>query len=396
MSLSALDPTFRDQPNEYIDQLRSFEPVYRDREFDRVVLTRAEDIDMVLNHRALAKDPRKSRPGSYARMIDTIDENYRPSMLFADDPDHKRLRSLVAKAFNLQSADAMRPRILEVANRLLDGIPDPRHFDVVEVYSNPLPTIVIAAALGIDECDQQDFKRWSDSQGHVFNPRRTKEESANMASGREALQQYFAEIIKKRRKDRGTDLISNLISAEEDGQKLTEAEIISLCYLLLIAGNLTTTDLIGNGVLALLKNPDELAKLRAQPELTRNAIEEILRYDSPVTTASRIATRPMNIGGVDIEEGQPITLLLFGANHDPSAHPHPGKFDIARPDAYHSSFGGGSHFCIGAPLARAEAQIAIPLLFARFPKLRLTQGEFPARKSLVSLNGIRTLWVDTD
>jgi cytochrome P450 len=395
-ALSALDPTFRDRPNQYIDQLRSTEPVHRDREFDRIVLTRADDIESVLNDRTLAKDPRKSRPGSFVRMIERVDQDYQPTMLFADPPDHKRLRDLVSKAFNQQSVDAVRPRIVEIADRLLNEIPDPQHFDVIGAYANPLPTIVISAMLGIDEKDQKDFKLWSDSQVHGFNPMRSQADTASLTSGRQALTEYFLEIISQRRRERGTDLISSLISAEEDGQKLTEREIIGVCMLLLAAGNVTTTDLIGNGVLALLENSAELVKMTARPEGVRDAVEEILRYDPPVTNASRIATKPMRIGEVDVEAGQSITALLVGANHDPSVHPNPEKFDIDRPNKRHSSFGGGIHFCIGASLARAEAQIAIPMLFSRFPKLRLTVGEGPTRKSLPSFNGLKSLWVDTD
>jgi hypothetical protein len=396
IALSALDPTFRDHPDLYIDRLRSEEPVHRDREFDRIVLTRAEDVESVLNDRTLAKDPRKSRPGSYMRVIERVEDDYKPNMLFADPPDHKRLRDLVSKAFNQQSVDAMRTRILEIGNRLLDEIPDPNRFDVIAAYANPLPTIVIAAMLGIDDKDREDFKRWSDSQVIGFNPRRTAEETAVLVAGRKALNEYFTGIIDQRRKERGSDLISNLISAEEVGQKLTEREIVEVCILLLIAGNVTTTDLIGNAVMALINNPEERDKLTVRPELIRDAIEEVLRYDSPVVNATRIATRPMQMGGVDIGEGQSITALLVGANHDPAAHSKPEKFDIERQDKKHSSFGGGIHFCLGAPLARAEAQIAIPLLLTRFPKLRLMPGHHPMRKSLPSFNGFESLWVDTD
>jgi cytochrome P450 len=396
LALSALNPDFRDEPNKYIDQLRSTEPVHQDREFDRVVLTRAEDVESVLNDRTLAKDPRKSRPGSYIRLVERVDENYSPSLLFMDLPDHQRLRGLVSKAFNQQSVDAMRPRIAEIANSLLDKIQESPRFDVIEAYANPLPTIVIAVMLGIDERDHPDFKRWSDCMALAFNPIRTAEETAGIESGLKALNQYFSEVIRDRRQERRQDLISNLISAEEDGQKLTEAEIINICGLLLAAGNVTTTDLIGNGVLALLRNPSELAKLTTRPELVRDAVEEMLRYDSPVVNASRIATKPIHMGGVEIEEGQSITAFLSGANHDPSVHPHPHTFDIERPDKRHSSFGGGIHYCLGAPLARAEAQIAIPLLFTRFPKLHLAPDHIPARKSLPGFNGVKSLLVDID
>lgn len=396
IALSALDEAFRDQPNVYIDQLRATEPVHRDREFDRVVLTRAEDIESVLNDRTLSKDPRKSRPGSYMRLVQPVSENYRPSLLFMDPPDHKRVRDLVSKAFNQQSVDAMRPRIAEIADRLLHEIPDSHRFDLMEVYASPLPIIVIAEMLGVHERDHQDFKRWSNSLVYGLSPVRTAEETVQLEAGIQALNQYFSDIIRARREERRQDIISNLISAEEDGQKLTEAEILSICTLLLVAGNLTTTDLIGNGVLALLKNPSELAKLTDRPELCRDAVEEMLRYDPPAMDGRRIATKPMQIGGVEIEAGETIISLLLGANHDPSVHPDPHKFDIERPDKRHSSFGGGIHYCIGAPLARAEVQIAIAQLFKIFPKLRLAPDYIPVRKSFPGFNGLKFLYVETN
>jgi hypothetical protein len=313
-----------------------------------------------------------------------------------DDPDHKRLRDLVSKAFNQRSVDAMGPRISEIAKRLLHEIAQPSRFDVIEEYAKPLPTLVIAEMLGVDGPDQKDFKRWSDAQTHMFNPSRTDEQLASLKWGREALSSYFAETVSKRRKNRGTDLISTLIAAEEEGQQLSEREIISTCHLLLFAGNVTTTDLIGNGVLALLRHPDELAKLRKQPELARKAVEEVLRYDSSVVETKRETTKSMQIDGVTIAAGQTIVSSLLAANYDPSVHTNPHKFDIERTDNRHHSFGGGAHFCLGAPLARAEAQIALPLIFARFPKLRLMSGHIPLRKSLPNFNGLESLWVDTN
>jgi hypothetical protein len=396
IALTALDPTFRERPHEHLDHLREIEPVHLDREFDRVVLTRADDISAVLNDRTLGKDPRKSRPGSFSRVQLGVDGNFQPSLLHMDDPDHKRLRDLVSKAFNQRSVDAMRPRIAEIANRLLHDIPEPSRFDVIEEYANPLPTFVIAEILGVDGPDQEDFKLWSDAQVHLFNPSRTDEQLASLKWGREALNSYFAEAVSKRRKNRGTDLISTLIAAEEEGGQLSEPEIISTCQLLLVAGNVTTTDLLGNGVLALLRHPDELAKLRKQPELARNAVEEVLRYDSSVAEANRVTTKSMQIDGVTIAAGQTIVSSLLAANYDPSRHPNPHKFDIERTDKRHHSFGGGAHFCLGAPLARAEAQIALPLIFTTFPNLRLMPGHTPLRKSLPDFNGLESLWVDTN
>jgi cytochrome P450 len=358
------------------------------------MLTRAQDISSILNDRTLGSDPRKSRPESFSRLQLGVDEKFQPSMLHMDDPDHKRLRDLVSKAFNQRSVDAMRTRIGEIAIRLLDEVVDGSHFDVMEAYAKPLPTIVIAEMLGVDQTDQQDFKRWSDAQGYLFSPARTAEQQASLEWGRDSLGGYLAEVVNKRRKDRGTDLISTLIEAEEEGEQLSEAEIIGVCQLLLLAGNVTTTDLIGNGVLALLRHPRELAKLRTQPELARNAVEEVLRYDSPVVTATRVTTTERQIAGCPVAAGQTITASLLAANYDPSVHSDPGKFDIERANKRHHSFGGGAHFCLGAPLARAEAQIAIPLIFVRFPKLRLMADFTPVHRSFPSFNGLESLWVD--
>ena len=188
----------------------------------------------------------------------------------------------------------------------------------------------------------------------MFNPRRTPEQEAVLAFCDAALTGYFTELIQRRRKERQADLISHLIDAEEAGEQLDEAEIIGVCNALLIAGNVTTTDLIGNAVLALLQHPGELRKLLAEPHLVCSTVEEVLRYDAPVMQGTRIATEAMHIGGCPVAAGQTINAMLYASNRDPEAHPDPKRFDIERPDKRHNSFGGGAHFCIGAPLARAE------------------------------------------
>src|ERR1700741_866099 len=254
-ALTHLDPVFRERPNEYLDMLRSREPVHQDRTFDRLVLTRAADVEAVMNNRNLASDPRKSRPGSFSRLQLNVDEKFRPLILHMDDPDHKRLRDLVVKAFNQAAVDAMRPRITEVASGLLDDIDDPSCFDIMDAYARPLPTIAIALMLGVDTARRHDFKQWSEGKMQMFNPQRTPEQETILASCDAALVGYFTEVIQKRRKERRADLISSLIDAEEDGEQLVEAEIIDVCIALLIAGNVTTTDLIGNAVLALLQHP---------------------------------------------------------------------------------------------------------------------------------------------
>lgn len=396
IALTHLDPVFRVRPGEYLDMLRSREPVHQDRVFDRVVLTRAADVEAVMNSRKLASDPRKSRPGSFSRVQLKVDETFRPLILHMDDPDHKRLRSLVVKAFNPVAVDAMRPRITEVACGLLKEIDDASCFDIMDAYARPLPTIAIALMLGVDTARGDDFKQWSDGKLQMFNPQRTPEQEAILASCNASLTGYFTEVIQKRRKERRADLISSLIDAEEDGEQLDEMEIINVCHSLLFAGNVTTTDLIGNAVLALLQNPNELSKLLAEPNLVRSAVEGVLRYDSPVMQGTRVATKAMQIGGCPVAAGQTINAMLYAANHDPEAHPDPKRFDIERPDKRHNSFGGGAHFCLGAPLARAETQIALSMLFEHFPKLRLRTGRPLERRAMLNFNGLEALWVRAD
>jgi len=314
-------------------------------------------------------------------------------MLHLDDPDHKRLRGLVSRVFNQRSIDAFRPRIRAIAERLLDEVADAPAFDVMDGYAAPLPTIVIAEMLGVDPAQQAQFKRWSDRLIHVFNPMRTPQQTADLHEAEESLAAFFMGAIDQRRAERTADLISALVTAEEEGERLTEMEIVITCNLLLVAGNMTTTDLIGNGVLALLRHPDQLTKLRADPALAAGAVEEVLRYDPPVVQVGRIATSPYEIGGVALEPGESISVSVLAAAHDPAANPEPGRFDIGRDDPRHVSFGGGAHFCLGAPLARAEAQIALPLLFERFPGLAIDEGRPVRRKAAPIFNGLEALWV---
>jgi cytochrome P450 len=396
LQLTALDPVFHECPHEYLDRLRTEDPIHRDTELGRLFLTRFEDVKAVVSDRSLAVDPRKASPDSYSRRVlvgNVPLEAFEPSMLHLDDPDHKRIRGLVSQAFNQRSVDAFRPRIREIADKLLVALSGRDSFDVIADYAAPLPIIVIAEMLGVDAGDLAQFKRWSDARSQIFNPARTPAQSAELAAARQDLDDYFAGAADSRRGRRGTDLISALVEAEELEDRLTQREIVITCNLLLIAGNLTTTDLIGNGVLALLSRPDQLAKLRARPELVSNAIEEILRYDPPVMQAGRLAVEPREIAGIEVQAGEVMTASLLAAGHDPSRHSDPHHFDIERADTSHLAFGGGAHYCLGAPLARAEAQIAIPLLFARFPGLRLDPQDPIEHKRVPVFNGLRALWV---
>ena len=394
--LTAADPVFREHPHEYLDRLRAEDPVHRDDKLGRLFLTRFEDVRAVVSNRALSVDPRKAPPESYLRRILAANEPieaFEPSMLSLDDPDHKRIRGLVSQAFNQRAVDAFRPRILAIAKQLLDTLSGRNAFDVIAEYAAPLPTIVIAQMLGVDAGDFARFKHWSDARSQIFNTARTPEQSAELAAARQGLDDYFVHAVEERRHRRGTDIVSALVSAEESGDRLTQREIVVTCNLLLVAGNLTTTDLIGNGVLALLSYPDQLVKLRAHPELISHAVEEMLRYDPPVAQTSRVVLDPLEIGGTEVKLGEVMTVSLLAAGHDPARHSEPHRFDIERPDTSHFAFGGSAHFCLGAPLARAEAQIAIPLLFERFPSLRLDPQHPIKHKGAPVFNGLTALWV---
>jgi cytochrome P450 len=393
IQLTPFDSAFQRDPHAVLDRLREEAPTLRDEQLKRWFLTRHDDVRAVLRDKELWSDPRKANPDSFVRMVLAPDDN-EPSMLFMDDPGHRRLRGLINKAFTPKAVDAMRPRVRAIADELLNAV-TADEFDLIEALAAPLPVVVIAEMLGLDPNDHASFKRWSDTAvSTFFNPFRSADDNARAEAAGHALDAVFQHNIDARRRKPGADLISAMVLAEEDGDRMTDAEIISQCNLLLIAGNVTTTDLIGNGVKALLDHPDELAKLRRRPELLANAVEEMLRYDSPVTQSGRTANREMTIGGCPIHKGESISVSLAAANHDPAIHPEPHRFDIERQNPSHESFGGGRHFCLGAPLARVEAQETIAALLARYP--RLTPAPRPLQyRTIPGFRGLSAYWVGT-
>ncbi|MEX0786797.1 MAG: cytochrome P450 [Dehalococcoidia bacterium] len=384
IELTALDEAFRRDPYPVLDRLRALDPVHRDEVLHRWVLTRIEDVDRVVNDRAMSVDRRKAAPGTYMRLFEERDE---PSILFLDAPDHTRLRGLVSKAFTPRAVEGMAPRIQEIVDELLDAVAGGPGFDLIGAFAGPLPTIVIAEMLGVDPADRDDFKRWSDESVQGFNPMLTDEERVVVEAAGDAMYEYLQRSIGERRGNPRDDLMSALIAVEESGDQLTNSEIVTMCGLLLAAGNVTTTDLIGNGVYALLRHPDQLAALRDDPALIKNAVEEMLRYDSPVVQTGRIPMSQIDIDGHAVSERESILTSLAAANHDPAAYPHPERFDIKREDTHHHAFGGGVHYCLGAPLARLEAQIAISALVERFPNLRLADVPLEWRR-LPSFRGL--------
>jgi|FLYL01.1.fsa_nt_gi cytochrome P450 len=338
------------------------------------IVTRYAEADAVLTDPRFSADRRKAR-NSFAELMMRRQEEFGPfaqsqTMLTSDPPEHTRLRRLVSKAFTPRAVENLRPRIEEIVEGILDSVAGRRTFDVVETLAYPLPVIVISEMLGVPPEDRARFKQWSDdvvaTLGGAFAPPEV------MERGRKAIEElaaYIGDVIAERRKEPRDDLISGLIAAEENGQVLSEAEIFATTILLLIAGNETTTNLIGNGLLALLQNPGELQTLREDLSLIPSAVEELLRYASPVQGTGRVAMTPLEIAGETVQEGQLVFLLLAAANRDPEKFADPDRLDVRRNPTDHLAFGDGIHFCLGAPLARAEAQIALRALLTRFPKI---------------------------
>jgi len=272
---------------------------------------------------------------------------------------------------------------------------DADEFDLIADFAGPIPTVVIAEMLGVDPQMHADFNRWSDSSVKIaFNPFPAGDELKEGEAARASLDEFFLKEIALRRRDLGNDLLSDMIRAEEEGEKLSEEEIITQCNLLLVAGNVTTTDLIGNGIKALLDHPAQLKKLRENPGLIKNAVEEMLRFDTPVTNSGRIANRTIEIAGCPVLKGDSLTTSLAAANHDPAVYPEPDRFDIERDDTHHQSFGGGRHLCLGAHLARLEAQEAILALLHRYPNLSHSDRGFKYA-SVPSFRGMSCFWVTT-
>lgn len=310
-------------------------------------------------------------------------------MFVMDPPDHTRLRMLVASAFTPRMVEAQRSRIAELVGRLL-AVPTERgEIDLVKELAAPLPAILLADMLGIPADEQELFRDWTMTHIEAIDPVSHVLVSEEGMAARDKLEEYLADIIARRRRDPRDDLISGFIQAEEQGERLTAAELQEMCILLTVAGIETAGNLIGNGMYALLEHPDQLARLRAEPDLIGTAIEELLRYDAPIQLSGRVPTADIEIGGVTLRKNQMVGVMLGGANRDPEEFPDPHRLDLGRTPNNHLAFGRGIHFCLGAPLARVEGAIAIGTLVQRFPKIALAGA--PERRQNVHVRGFVSL-----
>ncbi len=311
-------------------------------------------------------------------------------MLFRDPPDHTRLRGLVSKAFTPRALEAVRPRVVEIVKGLVDNIAGRGEADLITDLALPLPVTVISELLGLPIEDHAQAREWAEAIAQALDPVVTEEHATRADRAVAGLAAYIGGVVAQRRRDPGPDLLSRLIEAEDGAGHLSEAELISTVSLLFGAGHETTRNLIGNGMLALLRNPGELLRLREDPSLIRSAVEELLRYDSPVQLAGRGARADVVIGGERIAAGEPMMLLIGAANRDPAQFPDPDRLDIGRQDVKMLSFGGGIHFCLGAMLARTEAQVAIGTLLARVAHIELATEDLAWRPH-ITLRGLSSL-----
>ena len=390
-----LAPEFIRDPYPHYARLRTTDPMHQTA-FGSFVASRHAEVSLVLRDKRFGKDfaERTIRRYGPKSMEEPVFRSMGHWMLQKDPPDHARLRGLVVKAFTARRVEDMRPRIQQVVDETLDRIIPQGRMDLIEDFAFRLPVTIICDMLGIPEEQRELFYTGSRDGGRLLDPvPLSPEEIAKGNAGNLMAAMYFQQLFDLRRKQPGDDLITQLVQAEEDGSKLSNEELTANIILLFGAGHETTVNLIGNGLLALYRNPDQLALLKANPGLITNAIEEFLRYDSSVQLTGRVALEDIeDLGGKRIPKGENVLCLLGSANHDPAVYPdRPGSLDITRPNVKPLSFGGGIHFCLGAQLARIEAEIAIASLLRRLPDLRLDNAENPQWRPTFVLRGLKEL-----
>ena len=391
--LNPFEPGFFDDPYAQYRRLRELRPVHQS-PLGPWTLTRYEDVSRLLRDPSLSVEDANATDDRRGGLFPDDDRQRRGSLaiLNLDPPDHTRIRRLVNKAFTPRRVEHLVPRVEQLVGKMLDAVAPNRAMDVIGDLAFPLPFAVISEMLGMPEADRDQLRGWSHTLVKTLEPLLTPEEVPELMAASDAMVEHVTAAIEWKRGSPADDLLSAMIAVEEEGDRLSTEELIAQVILLFVAGHETTVNLIGNGTLALLRHPDQLAALRNDPALIANAIEELLRYDSPVQFSRRITLEPMEIDGQHIEPGSFVFTMLGAANHDPA---HFGddadELDLRRRDApHHLSFGGGIHHCLGAVLARTEARVAIGALVQRFSKIALVDDS-PAWNGRLVLRGLDTL-----
>jgi hypothetical protein len=389
------DPVGRLNPNNRLDRLRSVCPVIYDAHLGGYLLTRHDDIRGLLRDRTLFRNPDKAASETAAlkrvALFAPGKDEHRYSLILLDEPDHSRVRVPLAQALNARMVKC-RPLVTEVVGRCLDNLSLKDEFDAVSEFAHPIPINVIAGILGVDSDRLPEFREWSEAAILWMSPDRSAVDTARMNAANLALNEYFSSLIERRRRNPQDDLISDLVALQMNGAQVDDIDLQMSLRTLMVAGNITTTDLIGSMVLLLLSHEDQLQKLRAKPELIGSAVEETLRFEPPFELTTRITSHAMVIGNCKVDKANYLALSIRAANRDPAIYSSPHEFDIERRESGHVAFGGGAHLCLGAPLARMEAQVAVLALIQRFPELRLVDsGVPPLWRMMPPLRGLAKL-----
>jgi cytochrome P450 len=392
-----LGPEFLANPYPFYDMLRAQGPAVWMPELIGLggfLVTGHAACSSVLRNKQFGVEPDAVVPADKLALLPTssvdVTERRRANMLFRDPPDHTRLRGLVSQAFTPRTVERLRPRIAEVAERLIDAMEEAGRADLIKDFAFPLPIIVIAELLGVPPEDRDQFKAWSTVLTRGISPDVTREEITQVGRALDAIDAYMTGVAEDRRRAPRADLMSDLVRAQDAGDRLTLPEVLATARLILTAGHETTVNLIGNGMLALLRHPGERAAL-ADEALLPGAVEELLRYDSPVQMTMRFALDTVPLGDRTVKRGDMVLAVLGGANRDPAQFEDPNRLDVRRANAgSHISFGSGVHYCLGAPLARLEGEIALGALLRRLPRMALAGGALAWRTHPV-LRGLTAL-----
>jgi cytochrome P450 len=342
----------------------------------------------VLRDRRLGRIWRDREPADYFEPFNLLHRN---QMMENEPPDHTRLRALVAKAFARGHIERLRPRIGELAGTLLDRVAGRTEFDLLADYAEPLPVAVIAELLGVPEADRPLLRPWSNAIVKMYEYERTAQRQGQAVAAAREFADYMRGLARARRVEPGDDLISHLAQIEDGGERLSENELVASAILLLNAGHEASVNVFGNGMVALFRNPAELARVRTDPSVVETAVEEMIRYDAPLQLFERTATADLDLDGVLVNRGEKVAALLGAANRDPAVFVDPDRMDVTRDPNPHLGFGAGIHFCLGAPLARLELQMSVPALLARFPRLEL--AEAPQLRPTFVLRGYQSVRV---
>jgi cytochrome P450 len=381
-------PGVRADPYPVLRRLQDEDPVHRSPALGGILLTRYADVRAALGDPRLSADritPFLEHQAPAARAgLETLGRQVGRWAVFTDPPTHTRLRSLINRAFTSRAVERVRPRVEAIVAELLAAVEARGGMDVIREFAYPLPVAVIAELLGVPPGDREPLKRWSDELAvFVGSAREAPDKYARAGQGAGEMSEYFRDLIARRRAEPRDDVVSGLVAAEERGAVLTEDELVATCVLLLFAGHETTTNLIGNAVLALLRQPAALEAWRRDPSLTPTAVEELLRYDGPGPAMVRVTREDLELHGVTVRRGERLFLMINAANRDPRQFVDPDRLDLRRGDNRHLAFGHGPHFCVGAPLARLEAQVALPALIGRLPGLELATDRLEWLDSLI-------------